>query len=112
MTPDPREVLSALLDREAVDPDALAIVLEDAAHRRLLIDFVRLRAALSEPAEDAAPVRPLPLARRPWRTAAAALILAGMSATAGAWFAAGSGREEQPPEPTRIVKLAPVEAVR
>src|SRR5688500_9868061 len=85
MTPDPREVLSALIDREAVDPDALAIVLEQAAHRHLLVDFVRLRVAMSEsPAGAPQVMSPPPARRRPWRTAAAALVLAGMSAAAGA----------------------------
>lgn len=114
MTPDPREVLSALLDREAVDADALALVLEEAAHRRLLIDFVRLRAALYEPAVDVPPVTsPPPARRRPWRTAAAALVLAGMSGTAGAWFAGTVVRgDDDPPEPTRVVRLEPVKETR
>ena len=44
-------VLSALIDREAVDPDALAIALEDPDGRARLVDFVRLRLELQR--EDA-----------------------------------------------------------
>ena len=44
-------VLSALIDREVVDPDALAIALEDPDGRARLVDFVRLRLELQR--EDA-----------------------------------------------------------
>ena len=44
-------VLSALIDREAVNPDALAIALEDPDGRARLVDFVRLRLELQR--EDA-----------------------------------------------------------
>jgi hypothetical protein len=39
-------VLSALVDREPVDPEALATALEDPAGRRALVDFIRLRVEL------------------------------------------------------------------
>jgi hypothetical protein len=52
---DRREVLSALIDREPVDPDVLARVLEEPEGRAMLVDFVRVRAAVNadEPEEAA-----------------------------------------------------------
>jgi hypothetical protein len=105
---DSRELLSALLDREPVDPDALAILLEDREARGLLVDFVRLRSAFAEPAVLPATARPI--ARRPTvgRTLfriAAALLLVSLGALAGRRFAATD--PDAPPEPTRVVKLEP-----
>ena len=51
---DARAVLSALMDRERVDPDELALVLEDQDARHLLVDFVRLRVAIAADADEAA----------------------------------------------------------
>ena len=45
---DERDVLSALIDREPVDPDVLARVLEEPANRALLVDFVRTRARVQQ----------------------------------------------------------------
>jgi anti-sigma factor RsiW len=112
---DPRAVLSALIDREAVDPDLLEQLLEDRSNRALLVDFVRVRAALQadeecEPAWRApsgasALTRPSP-SPRAWLRAAAALLLLAAGAGGGAWIEHQLTRE-RPPEPDRIVQLEP-----
>jgi hypothetical protein len=52
---DAREVLSALIDREPVDPDVLARVLDEPDGRAMLVDFVRVRlATLADGPEDQA----------------------------------------------------------
>ena len=61
---DAREVLSALIDREPVDPDVLAALLEEAANRRLLVDFVRLRAAVRTDEDEGAARHPATHVRR------------------------------------------------
>jgi hypothetical protein len=112
---DVRDVLSALMDREPVDADLLARVLEDPANRALLVDFVRLRTAIlaDEPGEPPwvpAQRRPTSAVRRPspWlRRAAAALLLVGAGAGGGVWIER-LATQERPPEPTRIVRLQPV----
>ena len=50
MKTDHAELLSALIDREPVDPDALAAALDDPEGRRALVGFARVRAALQAPA--------------------------------------------------------------
>jgi hypothetical protein len=104
------ELLSALLDREPVDPDALAAILERPDARALLIDFVRLRAVLhvdrlDEPAAPVVTAAPRTLARPILQVAAAALLVA-LGAMAGHRLAPGD--VQAPPEPTRVVPLVPV----
>jgi hypothetical protein len=108
--PDRHELLSALLDREPVDPDRLAALLEQAESRAMLVDFARLRAALSPDAGDARPV--LSAAVPPGRTVArplfqiaAAILLVALGALAGSRLTPGDG--DTPPEPTRVVRLVP-----
>jgi hypothetical protein len=106
---DPRELLSALLDREPVDPDALSALLEDREARALLVDFVRVRFALAD-REDATAARPrtVPRERTVGRTMlqiAAALLLVTLGAMAGRRLAADP---DAPPEPTRVIQLATV----
>lgn len=108
--PADHEMLSALLDREPVDPDRLAVLLEDAAARALLVDFVRLRFVLHADGDTVAPSSSLaaPRWRRPTRVLvriAAAILLVALGAAAGRHFAAGD--DDTPPEPTRVVQLAP-----
>ena len=109
---DVREMLSALIDREPVDPAVLGLVLEDPANRALLVEFVRLRAAIQAEEQDEVVWRPhSPSAmatRSTWlRRVAAVLLLLGAGAGAGVW-AQRLNTEERPPEPTRIVRLQPV----
>jgi hypothetical protein len=119
---DPRAVLSALLDRERVDPDELARVLEDAEARALLVDFVRLRhefsaeadgrtespganvAAAEHVAGASSARRRSPVAR--WlRPLAAALLLT--AAGAGGMWLGEQRREDRPPQPSRVVSFTP-----
>jgi hypothetical protein len=113
---DPREVLSALVDGEASDADAVAAVLESPANRALVVDFIRVRASLQAD-DDAAPEwRPDHLAdqepafrgSRVWLRAAAVVALLSAGAAGGTWLEAYFTRE-RPPEPTRVVRLQLVE---
>jgi hypothetical protein len=113
MRGDEREVLSALIDREPVDPDVLARVLEDPANRRLLVDFVRVRVAAQAevPGERSGRRRPrLPAPQRAsWpghgpRGRGAPARRAG--AGGGAWVHEYATRE-RPPDPSRVVQFEP-----
>ena len=115
MTTDHAELFSALMDREPVDPEALARALEDADARRALVEFASVRQVLHAPVPGEAEWmatqtrRPAPTPRRTrWRlAAAAALLVAGL----GAGVVAERYRAQQrPPEPTRIVQLDPLPA--
>lgn len=108
--PSEFEVLSALLDREPVDPDVLQQVLERPAARALFVDFVRVRTALhaeplgtmeTMPSSDPARMTRVPLAMR----AAAALLLLTLGALVGVWSA--RERVDSPPAPSRVVRLTP-----
>lgn len=113
MTSDERHaVLSALIDREDVDPDALAVALNDEAGRALLIDFVRLRVELQGEdarATEAQPNRALPTRRshtRRWRLVATLLLPLGAGVASGWWIGEWS-RQERPPVPDRVMSFTP-----
>jgi hypothetical protein len=113
--PDTHELLSALLDREPVDPGRLAALLERAEARALLVDFVRLRSVLYVEAADAriAPAMVPPRGRtvaRPLFQIAAAILLVALGALASWRLAPGDG--DAPPEPTRVVRLVPAGGAR
>ena len=106
--PAVHELLSALLDREPVEPEALAAALERPEARALLVDFVRLRAVLQPDGADAPVSAALPARRTPARTMlqlAAAVLLVALGALAGHRLSPGDA--EPPPEPTRVVPLVP-----
>jgi hypothetical protein len=112
MTTEERDTqLSALVDREMVDPDALAMALEDPAGRAQLVDFVRLRARVADEFAVADGVAGPARVLRRWRVKAwiarVALVLLPLSlgGAAGAWFV--ERRESRPPTPTRIVQFVP-----
>jgi hypothetical protein len=114
MVTDHAELLSAFMDREPVDPDALAAALEDPEARRALVAFARLREALHAPvpgdAEAPAPVAPPAVAktgRRRWHLAAAAALLA--AGVGAGMFAERYTATARPPQPTRIVQLEPIQ---
>jgi|EndMetStandDraft_4_1072995.scaffolds.fasta_scaffold1169282_1 negative regulator of sigma E activity len=117
MKTDDAELLSALIDREPVDPDALARALEDPEARPALVAFARVRAELHAPApgesEWLAKARPPaagPLKRHPWRlAAAAALVAAGVAAGV---LAERYAAKDRPPSPTRVVQLEPMPVIR
>jgi hypothetical protein len=110
---DEREVLSALIDREPVDPDVLARVLEDTENRKLLVDFVRLRMATTADEPPLTKWRPpaINVERRSyvqsrWARVAALLLLVISAAGAGAGIDRFV-RERRPPTPSRTVRFDP-----
>ena len=115
---DPREVISALVDGEATDADAIAAILEAPANRALLVDFIRLRASVQAD-EDGVPewrsdhLAALEFAThrapRTWLGAAAVLALLTAGALGGTWLEDYLTRD-RPPEPTRVVQLQLVES--
>ena len=109
MTTEERfEVLSALLDREAVDPDALARALDDPAGRAQLVDFARLRARvqLEFSVGDPIPSRSRPSSARRWLARVALVLLPlSLGLVGGAWWV--EQRDMRPPTPDRVVRLVP-----
>jgi hypothetical protein len=112
MTTDERfAVLSALIDREQVDAEALAAALEDPAGRAQLVDFVRLRARVVDELPGADAVGATPRLRRRSRVprwlgrAALVLLPLVLGAAGGAWFV--ERKEMRPPTPDRIVQFVP-----
>ena len=121
MSPDPLEVLSALLDGEPVAPDVLAAALLAPGAREALVDFAGLRAELG--ADDSRPSPGLYRAmdrvfgrhrghvRPVWRlmqsaAAVVVLVLAALGAMSLRTRFYGRGPEE-PPLPTRIIQFTP-----
>lgn len=107
------ELLSALVDREPVDPDALASILEEPEARTLLVDFVRLRASLLDdeygtPPETraATPTAPGRRLGRTWMRVAAASVLVAALASGGLWVRARLA-DDRPPTPSRVVEFQP-----
>ena len=121
MSPDPLEILSALMDGEPVAPDVLAAALLAPGAREALIDFAGLRAELG--ADDSPPspgfYRAMELAlgrrhERPrpvWRLLRVAVVVVVLSlASLGVLSLRarfhGRGREE-PPQATRVIRFTP-----
>ena len=119
MTHDDHELLSALLDRERVDPDALARVLATPEGCALLVDFVRVRHTLhmtsAAPHREASATlvaghgRAASHSMRAAGRAAAAVLLLMLGGLGGAWLVARQDASTRAPEPTRIVRLTPVD---
>jgi negative regulator of sigma E activity len=107
---DTRELLSALIDREPVEPDVLAALLKEPSNRALLVDFVRLRQLMNAEHEptQAASHRLWTHRSSAWTRIAAAVLLVAMSAGVGAWLQHYSSIE-RPPLPVRVVRLDPVD---
>ena len=105
------DVISAFVDNEPFDADALARALADPGGRDLLIDFIAMRELVN--ADAAAEQRPVVApARSLWReaVAAAAVIaaLAGGYAAGRVQTAPTDSRDETAaPKPTRVVELRP-----
>jgi len=115
---DPLEVISALLDGEAVVPDVLSAALLAPGAREALVDFAGLRARLA--ADDARPsaafLRAMNgiLGRRPsaaWavlRRVAAVVVLALAAVGAislGTRFRGNA--PDEPPRATRVIQFTP-----
>ena len=104
------EVITAFVDNEAFDPDALARALAEPAGRDLLIDFIALRHVVSEDgAVEQAAAKPL---RSHWRelVAAAAVVaaLAGGYLLGRGHIGPGQSSDDlSAPQPTRVVDLRP-----
>jgi hypothetical protein len=101
-------VLSALLDREPVDPDLLAAALEDPEGRGQLVDFVRIRWRIGDDLalnDRATPtIRRVPFRTRIWLARAALILLPLLAGAAGgAWFV--DRQDSRPPTPTRVVQF-------
>lgn len=107
------EIISAFLDGESVDPDALALTLAHPGARTLLSDFLKLRAATKE--EGPGVPRSLTRLRAPRMTIGSARVplpVAVMLALlVGAASFALSERtrldEQRPPDATRAVRFEP-----
>ena len=105
------DVISAFVDNEPFDPEALSRALAEPGGRDLLLDFIALRQVVG--AETSAEPRIAVVAHRSgWRelVAAAAVI----AALAGGYAAgrvqtepAQSTDETAAPKPTRVVELRP-----
>ena len=116
MIDDFTPTISAFVDGEPVDPNHLAMALEDPEARAALVDFVRMRAAVraGDPPLPASlgslrhpPTGPLPGLR--WAAVAALLILvflAGLMAPRP-WAPGRGASAEAPPAPARIEKFTP-----
>ena len=107
-TEDRFEVLSALLDREAVDPAALARALDDPAGRAQLVDFARLRARVQQEfaADDGGIAAPARSRARRWLARAALVLLPlSLGLFGGAWWV--EQRHLRPPTPDRVVQFVP-----
>jgi hypothetical protein len=103
------EVISAFLDDEPFDPQALADALADPAGRQVLIDFVLLR-HLAQSEESASIVAAEPTVRPkrlPYFVAAAAVVVALVGG-----YQLGQQQptddSPRPPAATRVVQSAPV----
>ena len=109
MTTETFPILSALIDRESVDPEALGVALENPDGRQLLVDFIRLREQVSSELRQeeplASPRIDWPRPRRYWRLTAAALLPLIVGIGSGYWW---SEREQRrPPAPTRVMQFVP-----
>jgi hypothetical protein len=109
---DDLEILSALIDGVAVDPDRLAAVLEGPHARAALVDFVRFRWSLAREAEPAAEIRPFVVQRMPNRVwgrlmAAAAMISLALLVGYGVGKRTTRSSDEIPPTPDRVVTFTP-----
>ena len=119
MEADVKEILSAFVDGEAVEPGALASALMEPGAREALVDFVLLRAALAdEPEPSMAFVehmrrrlgagRPFVRLPRSLRLVAVAAVLA--LATLGVLDLGRlvrPARPDSPPTPTRVMRFEP-----
>lgn len=102
------DVISAFLDNEPFDRDALLAALSDPAGRTLLVDLAALR-QIVQPSEDApAFTVPAPPRQPRWRVLAAAAAL--LIAVVGGYAAGTRQSGDTPaaaPTPTRVVQAVP-----
>ena len=103
------EVISAFLDEEPFEPQALAEALADPAGRELLIDFVLLR-HVAESEESATVVTPSPAVRskRPVYLVAAAAVMVALLGGYQLGQRQSTDDSLRPPAATRVVQSEPV----
>jgi hypothetical protein len=103
------EVVSAFLDDEPFEPQALADALADPACRTLLIDFILLRhvAQADDPARIATPT-PAPRPNRPFYLVAAAAAVVALLGGYQLGQRQSTGDSPRPPAATRVVQSEPV----
>ena len=103
------EVISAFLDDEPFEPQALADALADPAGRELLIDFVLLR-YVAESEESANVVTPTPAQRpkRPMYLVAAAAVVVALLGGYQLGQRQSTDNSPAPPAATRVVQSEPV----
>lgn len=103
------EVISAFLDDEPFEPQALADALADPAGRDLLIDIVLLR-HVAQPEEVTSAVTPMPAvrSRRPFYFAAAAAVLVALLGGYQLGQRQAADSSLRPPTATRVVQSDPV----
>jgi hypothetical protein len=103
------EVISAFLDDEPFEPQALAEALADPAGRELLIDFVLLRHVVASE-ESANVVTPTPavLSKRPAYLVAAAAVMVALLGGYQLGQRQSTDDSLRPPAATRVVQSEPV----
>ena len=102
-------VISAFLDDEPFEPQALADALADPAGRELLIDFVLLRhVAQEEEAPDAVTPMPALRSKRPLFLVAAAAAVVALLGGYQLGLRRAVDASSQPPAATRVVQSEPV----
>ena len=102
------EVISAFVDDEPFDPEALARALATGDGRQLLIEFIALRHVVADDGVAAVPAVMGPAPTK-WRLLAGAAAV--VVALAGGFIAGRSlerpGQPDQAPAPTRTIELRP-----
>jgi hypothetical protein len=104
-TPDPHAVISAFLDDEPFEPQALAAALSEPAGRTLLIDLVALRHIVQPEAKPMAAIAGTSRWRSTLRYGAAAAAI--VVALVGGYVAGDRNTAppaSEPPAPTRVVQ--------
>src|SRR5690242_20216539 len=103
------EVISAFLDDEPFEPQALTEALPDPAGRELRIDIVLLRhLAQSVEPLNAVTSAPAPRSNRPLYLVAAAASLVALLGGYQLGHRTGTADSTRPPAATRVVQSAPV----
>ena len=99
------EVISAFLDDEPFEPQALADALADPRGRELLIDFVLLRhVAVSEESANIVVPAPALRSKRPLYLAAAAAVIVALLGGYQLGQRHATDDSLRPPAPTRVVQ--------
>jgi hypothetical protein len=113
MTDEPTILVSALVDGEPVDADAIAAALEIPEARAALVDFLRMRTVVraGDPPLPGSLHRlrrpPHALRVLPWPAVAALLVLVFLAGLAAPRPWQPPNRDSDPPAPTRVERFTP-----